>query len=211
MPLPLGPWNVTAGTQVGALTFGVGTGSLSGEIFGVPFVGFFDETSQTLTMLVNPQLISESGFAEVLQTPLTVFQGSLFQFTAAGTSGGSITVSVLTGGFFTGTGTNSLALTTWFAQTPQPVKTSKEGKDGGKDTKDHKDGKEHKDGIKEQIKEQLKELEKLQEVLASAPGFVGSAESVRTFDAGLAIGRSFIEAGDRPAVGEAALQEPRDG
>jgi hypothetical protein len=206
MPLPLGPWNITAGTQVGALTFKVDTGSLSGEIFGTPFVGFFDEASQTLTMLVNPQLISESGFAEVLQTPLTVFQGSLFQFTAADTSGKSITVSVLTGGFFTVTGTNSLASTTWFAQTPQPVKTSKEGKDGGKDHKDHKDGKEH---GKELIKE--KELEKPQEVTASALGFVGSAESARTFDAGLATGRSFIEAGDRPAVGEAALQEPRDG
>ena len=201
MPLPLGPWNITAGSQVGTLTFKVETGSLSGEIFGLPFVGFFDETSQTLTILSNPQLISESGFADVLQTPFTVFQGSLFQFTASGTS---ITVSVLTGGFYTVTGTNALTSTTWFAQTPQPVKTSKEGKDGGKDHKDHKDG-------KELGKEKVEALEKLPEFMVSAPGFVGSAESARAADVGSATGRSFIDAGDRPAVGETALQEPRDG
>jgi hypothetical protein len=173
-------------------------------MFGLPFVGFFDEASQTLTILSNPQVISESGFAEVLQTPLTVYQGSLFEFKATDTSGRPITVSVLSGGFYTVTGTNPLVFTTWFAQTPQPVKTSKEGKDGGKDTKDHKDGKEGfgKEGF----------AEKLPEVTTTgALRPVSSAKNIRAADAGLATGRSFIEAGDRPAVGEAALQEPRDG
>ena len=36
-------------------------------------------------------------------------------------------------------------------------------------------------------------------------------ESARAADVGSATGRSFIDAGDRPAVGETALQEPRDG
>jgi hypothetical protein len=202
MPVPLGPWNITAGSQTGALTFNVDTGSLSGEIFGLNFVGFFNETSQTLTILSNPQLISEGGFADVLQTPLTVYQGSLFAFTAANGKA----VSVLTGGFYTVTGTNALTYTTWFAQTPQPVKTSKEGKDGGKDQKDHKDVKEGKE-----LKEKEGTLEKLPEFMVSAPSSVGSAESARATDARLATGRSFIEAGDRPAVGEAALQELRNG
>jgi hypothetical protein len=200
MPIPPGSWNITAGAQVGALTFAANTGPLSGTIFGVPFVGFFDEASQTLTMLSNPQVGSEGGFSDVLIMPLTVFQGTLFEFTPPGTS---TVVSVLTGGFFVATGANPLVSTTWFAQNPQPTKTSKEGKDGGKDTKDHKDGKEGfgKEGF----------AEKLPEFQSNVPGSIGLAPSAPAAPTGLATGRSFIDAGDRPAVGEAALQEPRDG
>lgn len=201
MPIPTGSWKITAGSEVGTLTFTGNTGSVSGTLVGTPFVGFFDETSQTLTMLSNPHLSNPTGFQNVLATPFTVYQGTLFHFTPAGSSS---QVSVLTGGFYNVTGANPLAYTTWFAQNPAPVKTAKEGKDG-KDGKDHKDkDKDHKD-----VPDKTSPPDKLPE----APVFSGLAAAAFALaqhaaapEAGLAVGQSFIEASERPTVGESALQ-----
>jgi hypothetical protein len=200
MPLTPGLWDITVNGVVGSLTFAAQTGPVSGTIFGEPFVGFFDETSQTLTLLRNPQVKFDGGFNGVLATPFSVFQGSLFpQFTPPG----GTPVSVLSGVFSIITGANSATYTTWFAQNPPPVKFGKEGKDG----KEHKYGKD-----KEQKDHKEKEPpDKLPEFHASAPLSFGPPLSSQSDEPGSATGQSFIEAGERPSVGEAALQDVRVG
>jgi len=212
MPIPAGSWKITAGPTIGTLTFSGTTGAVSGTMEGTPFVGFFDETSQTLTMLRNPRIGDVSPFSGVVTTPLTIFQGMLFRFTPPGTSSA---VAVLTGTFYLASGNNVPTYTTWFAQNPAPVKTGKEGKDGkdGKDGhKDHKDGKDGgKDGGKETSKEHGKEAEahKLTEtsfILPGAGGPFALPQGALSPDAAEAIGKSFIEAAERPDVGAAALR-----
>jgi hypothetical protein len=97
MPIPAGSWKITAGPTIGTLTFSGTTGALSGTLDGTPFVGFFDETSQTLTMLRNPHIGNVNPFSGVVATPLTIFQAMLFRFTPSGTSSA---VAVLTGTFY---------------------------------------------------------------------------------------------------------------
>src|SRR5262249_25481100 len=151
MPIPAGSWKITAGQTIGTLTFSGTTGALSGTLDGTPFVGFFDETSQTLTMLRNPHIGDVSPFSGVVATPLTIFQGMLFRFTPPGSSAA---VAVLTGTFYLASGSNAPTYTTWFAQNPAPVKTGKEGKEGKDGKEGHKDGKEvHKDGKESKEKE----------------------------------------------------------
>jgi hypothetical protein len=199
MPLPSGKWDIVSGGQVGELTFSTFTGSVSGTIFTDNFVGFFDEASQTLSLLRNPQVITQGGFSGVVATPLTIYQGSLFQFTS-----GTTQFSVLTGVFFTDSGANTApSYVTWYAQHPPPVKISKEGKDG-KDGKDHKDKdqKDHKD----------KEPPDFPPVFsASAPFPFEPPPGAQSVQPGAAIGRSFIDDAERPSVGESALQDPRLG
>jgi hypothetical protein len=124
MPLPTAPstWDITAAGRVGVLVVSTGnTGPLSGTIFGNPFVGFFDETSQTLSIYQSPGVSNTSGFNNVLVAPLTIFQGLLFHFTQD-----SINYSVLTGTSSANSGTNSPpSYSMWFAQNPSPVKTGK--------------------------------------------------------------------------------------
>jgi len=197
MPLPSGSWDITASGLTGALTFVGNSGSISGTIFGDHFVGFFDETSQSLTILRNPQVAAEGGFSGVLMTPLTVYSGSLFQFTPPGAA---TPTSVLTGVVSTISGSGPASDSTWYAQNPQPVKTAKEGKDGGKDHKDHKD--HPKEVAKETIKEAF--VEKLPEIQRTAPSHPLS--SIQTAEPG-AIGKSFIKADERPPVGETILSD----
>ena len=104
MPLPTSPstWDITAAGRVGALTVTGTTGAVSGTIFGSPFVGFFDDTSQTLSLYENPQVTSAGGFNNTLVTPLTIYQGLLFQFISGGT-----TFSVLSGTLSSNSGANS--------------------------------------------------------------------------------------------------------
>ncbi len=196
MPLPSGTWDIVAGGQVGTLTFVTFTGSVSGTIFGDHFVGFFSEASQTLSLLRNPQVVTQGGFSGVVATPVTVYQGSLFQFTS-----GTTTFSVVSGVFSTNSGANTApTYVTWYAQNPPPVKISKEGKDG-------KDGKDHKD--KEQKDHKDKEPpDKLPEIHGIMPFSIDPALNSR-FIGPTPVGRSFIEAEERPSVGESALQDKR--
>ena len=48
------------------------------------------------------------------------------------------------------------------------------------------------------------------EVLAGRAGELGAALGDSVAEPGLAVGRSFIEPSERPAVGEAAIREPRE-
>lgn len=198
MPLPSGTWDITAAGLVGTLTFNTFTGSVTGTIFGDPFVGFFDDASQTLSLLRNPQAITQGGFSGVVAAPLTVYQGSFFHFTS-----GSTTFSVLSGVLSANSGSNSPpSYVTWYAQNPPPVKISKEGKDG-------KEGKDHKD--KDQKDHKEKEPADLPPFRASAPSSFEPPAGSRSVEPGSASGRSFIEAAERPSVGEAALQDSRRG
>jgi len=200
MPIPPGSWDITASGLVGVLTFAANTGPVSGTIFGDSFVGFFDETSQTLTLLRNPQVKAEGGFTGVFVTPFTVYQGSLFpEFTPLG--GGAM--SILSGVFYSNAGNGAPAYSTWFAQNPAPVKVGKEGKDG-KEHKDHKDGKDGKE-FKDHPEKLPPEFSVSASFLSDLPLMSGSMET------GSATGQSFIEASERPAVGEAALQDVRVG
>jgi hypothetical protein len=197
MPLPHGTWDIVAGGQVGVLTFNTFTQSVTGTIFGDPFVGSFDEASQTLSLLRNPQVITQGGFSGVVATPFTVYQGSFFQFTSGTTNFG-----VLSGVFSANSGANtSPTYVTWYAQNPPPVKISKEGKDG----KDHKDIKD-----KEQKDHKDKEPpDKLPEIHGITPFSIDlSSQSIGLASA---MGRSFIEAEERPSVGESALRDKRLG
>jgi hypothetical protein len=206
MPIPPGSWDITAGGVVGVLTFAANTGAVSGTIFGDPFVGFFDETSQTLKVLGNPQVQSEGGFTGVLVTPFTVYQGSLFPpFTPPG--GGPI--SILSGVFSSNTGDGAATYSTWFAQNPSPVKVGKEGKDG-KERKDHKDkekekDKDHADKVPKDHEVQIQQF-RMNEPFSSEPPLMA-----RSMETGSATGQSFIQASERPPVGEAALQDVRVG
>jgi hypothetical protein len=201
MPIPSGTWQITAGSQVGTLSFNNFTGAVRGTIFGtIPFIGFFDETSQNLTLYANPHVTTEGSFSDVLVTPFTVYQGSLLPPFTAPTPPPPKQIHVLAGVFFSINGTNTPAYTTWFAQNPPPVKTGKEGKDVGKDHKDHKD--KEKEG-----KEAL--IEKLPEILTGGAAALGFPQREMVADPGSAIGRSFIAAGERPTVGEAALRDPQ--
>jgi len=201
MPLPNGNWDITSGGSVGTLTLNqAANGSISGTVFSDQAVGFFDETAQTLALMTGTTLISQGGFNNVLSTPFTVFQGSFFQFTAAGQ-----TYSVLSGVSYVNTGAGPVAYTLWYAQNPAPVKVGKEGKDG----KERKDGKDkEKDGKDKEIREKF--AEKLPENMAMdhAPRlFAGHSHASEA--AGIeALGRCFIDFEQRPAVGEAALQIP---
>jgi hypothetical protein len=208
MPIPSGTWQITAGTQVGTLTFNSLTGAVTGTLLGTtPFVGFFDETAQTLTLYANPQVTTEGAFSDVLGTPFTVYQGSLFPPFTAPTPPPAKQIHVLAGVSFSVNGTNAPVYTTWYAQNPAPVKTGKEGKDVGKDHKDHKDKeKEVKETL---IKESF--VEKLPEVSASGATSFGLPDGDPASEPGSAIGRSFIDPEERPAVGEAAVREPPQG
>ena len=193
MPIPPGSWDITANGLVGVLTFAANTGPVSGTIFGDPFVGFFDETSQNLNLLRNPQVKSEGGFTGVFVTPFTVYQGSLFpEFTPPG----GVPTSILSGVFYSNAGNSPAAYSTWYAQNPAPVKVGKEGKDG----KEHKDGKEGKE-----IKDHPEKLPP--EFSVSAPFSSDPSLMARSIETGSATGQSFIEASERPPVGEAALQD----
>jgi hypothetical protein len=208
MPIPGGTWQITGGTQVGTLSFDSFTGAVTGTIFGTtPFVGFFDETSQTLTLYANPQVTTEGSFSDVLATPFTVFRGSLFPPFTGPTPPPAKQIHVLAGVFFSISGTNAPVYTTWYAQNPAPLKTGKEGKDVGKDHKDHKD--KEKEGKETLIKEAL--IEKLPEVVASGATSFGFPYSEPASEPGLAVGRSFIDPAERPAVGEAAVRELSEG
>src|SRR5215472_14701805 len=117
MPIPSGTWQITAGSQVGTLSFNNFTGAVTGTIFGtIPFIGFFDETSQNLTLYANPQVTTEGSFSDVLVTPFTVYQGSLLPPFTAPTPPPTKQIHVLAGVFFSINGTNAPAYTTWFAQ-----------------------------------------------------------------------------------------------
>jgi hypothetical protein len=208
MPIPGGTWQVTGGTQVGTLSFNNFTGAVTGTIFGTtPFVGFFDETSQTLTLYVNPQATTEGAFSDVVVTPFSIFQGSLFPPFTAPTPPPAKEINVLAGVFFSVNGTNAPVYTTWYAQNPAPIKTGKEGKDAGKDHKDHKD--KEKEGKETLIKEAF--IEKLPEVVAPGASSFGLPRGEPASEPGLAVGRSFIDLAERPAVGEAAVREPSEG
>jgi hypothetical protein len=205
MPIPSGSWDITAGGLVGVLAFAANTGSVSGTIFGDPFVGFFDEDSQTLKLLRNPQVQSEGGFTGVLVTPFTVYQATLFPaFTPPG--GGPI--SILSGVFASNTGDGAVAYSTWFAQNPSPVKVGKEGKDG-KERKDHKDKEKEKD--KDNIHDKVPKDHEIQQFRMSEPFSSEPPLMARSIETGSAIGQSFIQASERPPVGEAALQDVRVG
>jgi hypothetical protein len=116
MPIPSGEWTIFAGRGInGTLTFSEETGSLSGTILNNPFVGFFDETSQTLKLLSNPQI---AEFSNALVTPLTIYQGSLFHFSPPGTK---TIVSVLAGIAYGNDGSDPPEYVTWFAQNPPAV------------------------------------------------------------------------------------------
>jgi hypothetical protein len=198
MPIPNGAriWQITAGSQTGTLTFANFVGPVTGTIFGTtPFIGFFDDASQNLTLYAGPRVAAEGGFDNVLVTPFTVYQGTLFPpFTPPG---GAAPVSVLAGVFFSITGANTPVYTTWYAQSPPPIKTAKEGKDVGKDHKDHKDKeKEGKEGLVEKHPP---------EVLGVHAASFGPSGREPAAGPDLAVGRSFIGAGERPAVGGAAL------
>jgi hypothetical protein len=193
MPLPHGTWDIVAGGQVGVLIFNSFTGTLTGTIFGDQLVGFFDEASQSISLLRNPQIVTQSGFSGVVATPFTVYQGSLFQFTS-----GTTAFAVLSGIFSANSGANTApSYIPWYAQNPPPVKISKEGKDG-KDGKDHKDKdqKDHKD---------KEPPDKLPEIHGITPASIDPPIDARWV--GPAPGRSFISAEERPSVGEAALRE----
>lgn len=199
MPLPSGSWDITANGLVGVLTFAANTGPVSGTIFGEPFVGFFDETSQNLTLLRNPQVTAEGGFTGVFVTPFTVYQGSLFpEFTPPG----GTPVFILSGVLSSITGANVATYATWFAQNPTPVKVGKEGKDG----KERKDGKD-----KEQKDHKDKEPADLPQFRVSAPLSFDPPLGARSIEPGSEKGQSFIEAAERPPVGDAALQDVRLG
>lgn len=193
MPIPAGTWDITAGGPVGKLTFGAQTGPLTGTIFGEPFVGFFDETSQTLTILQNPSVASSATYKDALATPFNVYQGTLFpSFTAPDKT----VIFVFSGVFLVNSGGNNVVYEAWYAQNPPPVKIGKEGKDG----KDVKDGKEKEKGHFDKIPPEF-------QVRAKAPTSFAHPPSVQATNSDLPMGRSFIEAGERPSVGEAALQE----
>jgi hypothetical protein len=201
MPIPSGSWTITAGTAgVGSLTFNAFSGAVSGQLLNLPFIGFFDETSQMLTMLSNPQTGSEGGFSDVLSAPLTIFKGSLFPpFTPTGSK---TPVHVLAGVWYSNNGSSSPVYASWYAQNPQPVKTAKEHKDGGKDTKDHKDF----------DKTSLEKLavEKVLETATSPVGISGGVAGGRAPEEQAAIGRSFIEAQERPSLLNSILKERQD-
>jgi hypothetical protein len=128
MPIPSGQWGFVSGEYAGLLTFSELTGSLSGAVVSddppTPFVGFFDEPSQTLTLLFNPQI---AEFTNAMVTPFAVLQGSLFRFTPPGTK---TVVSVLAGAVSLFTGdvdgpapvpNPGLLGGTWFAQNPPGI------------------------------------------------------------------------------------------
>jgi len=112
MPLPSAPsiWTISqvegdgTFTNVGRLVFQLGSsGAVSGTVFATPFVGFFDETSQTLKMYFDPSVTQ--GKVD----PPTTYEGSFFQFTSSGT-----TFSVLNGVY----GAFHDSARPWFAQNP---------------------------------------------------------------------------------------------
>ena len=112
MPLPTAPstWTISqvegdgSFTNIGRLVVQSGSsGAVSGTMFETPFVGFFDETSQTLKMSFNPNVIRG-----IVDLP-TTYEGSFFQFTSDGTS-----FSVLTGMYSAFHG----VIRPWFAQNP---------------------------------------------------------------------------------------------
>ncbi|HUO36861.1 MAG TPA: hypothetical protein VMU34_02995, partial [Mycobacterium sp.] len=84
-----------------------------------------------------------------------------------------------------------------------------------KEGKEAKDGKEHKDGkdIKDKDKEGLEKLvpEKIRaEIIQPSPVFEQNPALVDRPMAGLAVGRAFIAADERPAVGLNALRDGTD-
>ena len=178
------------------------TGPVSGTIFGDPFVGFFDETAQTLTILQNPMLNSKGGFNNTLVTPFTVYQGTFFQFTSGGA-----TYSVLSGTFISNTGSGTPGTTAWYAQNPPPVKVGKEGKDG-KDHKDGKEGKEHKDAKEKEPVDKLVR-EKLPEIHGVEPFAPDHPIDPLTASMEAATGQAFIGPDERPAVGVAAVSDAK--
>lgn len=202
MPLPNSPstWDITAGGTVGVLVVQGTTGAVSGTIFGNPFHGFFDDTSQTLILIQNPQVQTTGGFSNSLVTPFTVYQGVLFQFVS-----GTTTFSVLSGTFTSNAGTGTPAYTAWYAQNPAPTKVGKEGKDG----KDHKDGKEGKEHVDKAVKEVEKQVVEAAQILGMEPFAPDHAIGPLPEVTDAAIGQSFIGTGERPAVGTAALQNAK--
>jgi hypothetical protein len=201
MPLPGGNWDITAGGTVGSMTLTQApTGSVTGTLLSEEVVGFFDETSQVLTLLSNPTLISKGGFNNVLSTPFTVYQGSFFQFTS-----GSQTFSALSGTSYVNDGSGSPAYTLWYAQNPAPTKFAKEGKDG----KDRKDGKEGKELPKERVIDKIPQAEKLPELQSRAESALSALEragreALASAEGG---GQAFIAVDKRPSVGGSALYD----
>ncbi len=206
MPIPSGAWDITTGGTVGSMTLTqASNGTVTGTLLSDAVVGFFDETSQALTLMSGPTLISKSGFNNVLSTPFTVYQGSFFQFPSGGQ-----TFSVLSGVSYVNTGVGVVAYSVWYAQNPAPTKFAKEGKDGkdrkdGKEKEGGKDGKD-KEGLLEKVAQLEKAFESQTRALDAQPqidltgreGLAASADGV---------GQSFISADKRPSVGESALYD----
>jgi hypothetical protein len=118
MPIPSGEWTLVDpndSTRV-TFTFSEYTGSLSGTFDNKPFVGFFNETSQTLKIWVDPHVVDSTN---VIGNPLLIYEGSLFQFTPTHPGTQSV-VSVLTGVHYSNPGIGLAQYVHWLALNHQP-------------------------------------------------------------------------------------------
>jgi hypothetical protein len=199
MPLPVGTYTINANGTKGTLVIGsTSTGSVNGTVFGQPISGFFDETEQ------------EFHFLRVTSSELAtfqVYQGTLFSFSPTA----STNIFTLAGEFLSFPATGPAAPSTWLAQLSQKLK-EKDGKDGGKDKEHAKEVKDAKDHVKELAKEGHKELEHPQGVPLSDLHSLVALLSTRldALEQQIAVGRSFIGASERPAVGtKAAADHPK--
>ena len=211
MPLPVGTYQINANTAVGQLIVSSSGTGFTGTAFGRPFVGFFDETSQTFSFLLT--------YAPGDPPTLESYKGTLFSAvsTAPDANGNTIqtTTNTLTGLFenFPNSisGPSTTGLFTWLATMSSSVKIKEhKEKEASKDQKDLKDHKEqHPDKVPhpEVLPPQVNSLP-AGDVNATISQLIQRPSAV---EQQLAIGQSFIAQEERPEVGLHAIEEPRPG
>jgi hypothetical protein len=200
MALPVGSWNISTDT-LGNGSLSITSVDSSGNVEGTisvtasrPIVGWFDATSQTVSLATVTDPTTE----------FFVFLGNLFQLSSS-TGTPASTEAVLAGtydGFPPGVAT--AASGRWVAS------VSEKGKEKEKDTKESKDTKEVKDTKEGKEKEGLEKVSPdvpLQGPAATDPEAMMRDLAMRldAVEQHLGIERPFISAEERPDVGGHAL------